>query len=250
MNEQIKFDNNICCDKKAYFFGYVYPQKMVEYKEHKKVADTECRIKFDMGVNDLIKIVDKSPEQKKFLRDYYKYSPLFNSKCTMNILAKYIEDMDFRYRRMPKTGTFDFRCLMSCDVADLDKRKLNQFVRLIKKYIQLTGRTSVNIEYASKYLTEDEKDDMRKVLFDALYEDFKNDALDLSDSCADAVNYIVGAFYATGMKAQKSLLWTSFGDELVENIKANSKHRYRIVENPNGKDYFGKKLTMIDEYQA
>lgn len=223
---------------------------MVEYREHKKVADTECRIKFGMSVNDLIKIVDKSPDQKKFLRDYYKYSPLFNSKCTMNILAKYIEDMDFKYRRMPNTGSFDFRCLMSCDISELNKQKLNKFVTLIKRYIQITKNTSQNIDIASKYLSEDEKEDMRGMLFDSLYEDFRNDSLDLAGSSIEATNYIVAAFYTRDIRGQRSLLWTPFGDEVVANVKANSQHHYRIVENPNGKDYFGKKLTMIDEYQS
>lgn len=61
-NEEIKFDNSICCSKKAYFFGYVYPQKMKEYREHRRCYDDRSRSKFGIGINDLIKIVDKSPE--------------------------------------------------------------------------------------------------------------------------------------------------------------------------------------------
>ena len=45
---------------------------MQEYKNHKRVCDTECMVKFGMGINDLVRIVDKSPEQKAFIRNYYK----------------------------------------------------------------------------------------------------------------------------------------------------------------------------------
>lgn len=136
-NKEIQFQNSICCNKKAYFFGYVYPKKMEEYKAHKRIYDRNCRIMFGMDVNDLIKIVDKSPEQKKFLRDYYRYSPLFNSKCPMNILAKYIEDIDFRYRFSKRKNSFDYTALMSCSVDDIDVVVARRVQRMAKKYSRL-----------------------------------------------------------------------------------------------------------------
>ena len=110
---------------------------MQEYKNHKRVCDTECMVKFGMGINDLVRIVDKSPEQKAFIRNYYRYSPLFNSKCTMNILAKYIEDLDLTQRRNQNRGEFDFRCLMSAPSNSLDKKILSRFQKLLRQYTRL-----------------------------------------------------------------------------------------------------------------
>lgn len=63
------------------------------------------------------------------------------------------------------------------------------------------------------------------------------------------VNYIIYVCYAIDSNCQKSLLWYCFGDIVANNVKNNSKHRYKVVENQNGRDYFGKKMTIIDEYK-
>lgn len=248
-NERIKFENSICCDKKAYFFGYVYPAKMQEYKNHKRVCDTECMVKFGMGINDLVRIVDKSPEQKVFIRNYYKYSPLFNSKCTMNILAKYIEDLDLTQRRNQNRGEFDFRCLMSVTPDSLDKRTLGKFQKLLRQYTRLNRDIMQNISVAAPYLSEDELKEMKSALFDGLYEDFENDCLLIESNIDMCVNYVIYVCYAIDNNCQKSLLWYCFGDAVANNVKNNSRHRYKVVENPNGRDYFGKKMTIIDEYK-
>lgn len=246
-NEKIKFNNSICCDKKAYFFGYVYPVKMQEYKNHRKICNTECLIRFGISFNELLNLKEKTPEQKNFIRNYYRYAPLFNSDCTMNILTRYIEDLDLQYKRGVKNRTFDFRCLMSTDADNLDKKIIYRFRSLIKKYTRFNKDIMRNISISEPYLTDDELKDMKSALFDCLYQDFLLDCLSIEPDVNMCVNYIVYVCYAVDMNCQKSLLWYCFGDTLVDNIKANSNHRYKVVESSDGKEYFGKLVKIIDE---
>jgi hypothetical protein len=248
-NREIQFQNNICCSKKTYFFGYVYPQKMREYKQHKKAYNNMCYIKFGMGINDLIRIVDKSPEQKKLLKEYYQYSPLFNSKCSMNILAKYIEDFDFKYKFAKNTHSFDYTCLMSCDESEINKVTLSEVRTLLKRYTKLSNDITVNLSYLRRYLDADEAEETRGFMFDELYNDFFVDVVRILGNEQTAVNYVVYACYGFKNTYQKSLLWYCLGDYVAENVKNNSKHRYKIVQNDNGKPYFGKNYTLIDEYK-
>lgn len=250
LNKKIAFENSICCDKKAYFFGYVYPKKMTEYRTHKKVCDRESKIKFGIGVNDLIKIVDKSPEQKKFLKDYYRYSPLFNSRCTMNILAKYIEDVDFRYKYNKERRVFDYHCFMTCNESELDKKVINKFNKLLNKYTRLNKDIIVNISTSSVYLDEEEYNEVKTNMFDGLYADFFNDCMSVINNTEQCVNYLIYVCYKLDATCQKSLVWYCFGDDIANNVKKNSNHRYKVVENPNGKEFFGKKFTIVDNYEV
>ena len=247
-NERIKFENSICCSKKTYFFGYVYPQKMVEYKQHKRTYDRNCKRLFGMGINDLIKIVDKSPEQKKFLKSYYNYSPLFNSDSSMNVLCKYIENIDFDAKYSKYKPNFDYSCLMSCGVEDLDKRVLGRVTTLIKKYNAMYRDITRNVQIMSQTLNDDDFEDVRKMMYNSLFEDFSVDVVNVVGDHGNAVDYVVYSMYEKVPSMQKSFLWRCFGDSVVKNIKSNSKHRYYLIEDKNGKEYFGKHYTLIDDY--
>lgn len=220
---------------------------MQEYKNHRSICDTECIIKFGTSLNELINLKEKSEQQKNFIKNYYRYSPLFNSNCTMNILARYIEDLDLQYKRGPKNRTFDFTCLMHSSVDKLNQKTVSRFRNLIKKYTRFNKDIMRNISISQPYLTDEELEDMKSALFDCLYEDFKLDCLSIEQDIRMCVDYIIYVCYFADLKCQKSLLWYCFGDILLDNVKSNSTHRYRIVESKDGKEYFGKLVKIIDE---
>ena len=221
---------------------------MIEYKQHKRTYDRNCKRIFGMGINDLIKIVDKSPEQKKFLKSYYNYSPLFNSDSAMNSLCKYIENIDFDSKYSKYKPYFDYKCLMSCEANELNKNTLNKVCVLIKKYNSMYKDITTNIALISKSVNDEDIEDVRKMMYATLFEDFSNDITFVVGNKGIPVNYVVYAMYEKLKTSQKSFLWRCFGDSLVENIKNNSKHRYYLIEDKNGKEYFGKKYSLIDKY--
>ena len=46
------------------------------------------------------------------------------------------------------------------------------------------------------------------------------------------------------------MLWYCFGDEIFQNIKNKSKHRYKVISNENGSEYFGIRCSLVDEYKG
>lgn len=248
-NRQIAFDNSICCSKKAYFFGYVYPKIMNDYEKHKKIYNNFSYAKFGMSINDLIKIVDKSPEQKNLITNYYRHSPLFNSKSTMNVLCKYIEnyDLDFKYRK-PKSY-FDYNIYMTKDIKTISFDTIASADIKVKYYRSKYHNLLKDLNVDREYLTDEEREEIRKIRLDYFFEEFKNDLLTISSSKEDIINSLIFIFYSR-KNYPVSMLWYCFGDEIFQNIKNKSKHRYKVISNENGSEYFGIKCSLVDEYKG
>ena len=52
---------------------------MDTYKRNKRSYNELSKLTYGMTFGELIELEDKSPEMKKTIRDYYKYTPLFFS---------------------------------------------------------------------------------------------------------------------------------------------------------------------------
>ena len=100
----------------------------------------------------------------------------------------------------------------------------------------------------SQTLNDDDFEDVRKMMYNSLFEDFSVDVVNVVGDHGNTVDYVVYSMYEKVPSMQKSFLWRCFGDSVVKNIKSNSKHRYYLIEDKNGKEYFGKHYTLIDDY--
>lgn len=223
---------------------------MKEYREHRRTYDDRCRVKFGIGINDLIRIVDKSPEQKKLLKDYHNYSPLFNSKSTMNVLCKYIDNMDFDYKYRKDKSAFDYHNFMSINESQLDKSILKSVNKVITRYNRIYKQRSINIKYVAMNLGEDDSKELKSRMFDDIFEDFTSEIVSICGGAVNAVNYMVYCLYNINKTAQMSFLWYCFGEQIVENVKKNSTHRYKLVENESGSEFFGKRFSIVDEWDG
>jgi len=248
-NEEIKFNNSICCNKKTYFFGYVYPAKMVEYRKHKKKYDKICKYRFGISIGDLIRVSNKTESQRKLLKEYYRYSPLLNSKCTMNLLCKYVEDMDYSYRRMPSKKHFDYTIMMSCAPDYLDESKIVSYRKLLKKYGFASSKIMVDIETSTTYSDEMAKKELKSMMFTALMENFMIESHSFDENGAMVANYIIEIYHRDKQEVFGQFMWSCYGDVILQNIKKNSKHNYLLQENPNGKECLGRKFSITDNYK-
>lgn len=242
-NEKIKFENSICCDKKTYFFGYVYPQKMRELKSYKKRYKNLCRMKFGMKLPELQGKEDKTEQEKKFIRDYYKYMPLFNSNCAMNNLAKYIEDFEFSKNKTEKY--FDYSCLMS----DRNREFKPAICKKIKTIIT-DFKTSYAV-YTKSYCYDrdynffsDAAKENRSSYFDELFNNFKEILEEVLSNEEELVDYMIYVYYNQLPSVDRVLLWQVYPDVILNNVKKNSKCHYELEESDDGQDFFGKKFVL------
>ena len=243
-NEEIKFNNSICCDKKTYFFGYVYPKEMARLKHYKKKQGDLCRKNFGCKLKDLKQKQDKTVEEKQFLRNYYKYMPLFNSNCTMNNLARYVEDYEFKENKSSKY--FDYSCLMSNKDREFKKNVCKQIQDVIHKFQRNYPILLKKIGHDRDWGVEDANTlgSDRESFFDGFFDYYKNELMNILSNEEELVDYIVYVYYEQCKSADKSLLWELYSDVVLNNVKNNSNHYYKIVESEDGQEFFGKKFVL------
>lgn len=243
-NEEIKFNNSICCDKKTYFFGYVYPKEMARLKHYKKKQGDLCRKNFGCKLKDLKQKQDKTVEEKQFLRNYYKYIPLFNSNCTMNNLARYVEDYEFKENKSSKY--FDYSCLMSNKDREFKKNICKQIQDVIHKFQHNYPILLKKIGHDRDWGIEDTNTlgSDRESFFDGFFDYYKNELINILSNEEELVDYIIYVYYEQCKSADKSLLWELYSDVVLNNVKNNSDHYYKIVESEDGQEFFGKKFVL------
>lgn len=243
-NEEIKFNNSICCDKKTYFFGYVYPKEMARFKHYKKKQGDLCRKNFGCKLKDLKQKQDKTVEEKQFLRNYYKYMPLFNSNCTMNNLARYVEDYEFKENKSSKY--FDYSCLMSNKDREFKKNICKQIQDVIHKFQRNYPILLKKIGHDRDWGIEDSNTlgSDRESFFDGFFDYYKNELMNILSNEEELVDYIIYVYYEQCKSADKSLLWELYSDVVLNNVKNNSDHYYKIVESVDGQEFFGKKFIL------
>lgn len=243
-NEEIKFSNSICCDKKTYFFGYVYPKEMARLKHYKKKQGDLCRKNFGCKLKDLKQKQDKTVEEKQFLRNYYKYMPLFNSNCTMNNLARYVEDYEFKENKSSKY--FDYSCLMSNKDREFKKNVCKQIQDVIHKFQRNYPILLKKIGHDRDWGVEDANTlgSDRESFFDGFFDYYKNELMNILSNEKELVDYIIYVYYEQCKSADKSLLWELYSDVVLNNVKNNSDHYYKIVESVDGQEFFGKKFIL------
>lgn len=243
-NEEIKFSNSICCDKKTYFFGYVYPKEMARLKHYKKKQGDLCRKNFGCKLKDLKQKQDKTAEEKQFLRSYYKYMPLFNSNCTMNNLARYVEDYEFKENKSSKY--FDYSCLMSNKDREFKKSICKQIQDVIHKFQRNYPILLKKIGHDRDWGIEDANTlgSDKESFFDGFFDYYKNELMNILSNEEELVDYIIYVYYEQCKSADKSLLWELYSDVVLNNVKNNSDHYYKIVESVDGQEFFGKKFIL------
>lgn len=243
-NEEIKFNNSICCDKKTYFFGYVYPKEMARLKQYKSEQRKLCREAFGCKLNDLKQKQDKTVEEKQFIRNYYKYMPLFNSNCTMNILARYVEDYEFKENKSNRY--FDYSCLMSTKDREFKKNVCEQIAKIIRDFQNRYPVILKKVGHERDWGVDDIEtvDSDKELYFDGFFDYYRDELMNILSNEDELVDYIIYTYYEYCKSADKSLLWELYSDNVLNNVKNNSCRYYKIVESEDGQEFFGKKFIL------
>lgn len=245
-NDLIAFNNRIAVDRKAYFFGYVYPNLKAEYDVHVKSYRALCKQLHHSTISQLLSKQDKTKREQQLIRNYYKYMPLLRNNCIMNILAYYIEDIEFD-NKWAKTTTFnfDYNVLLSKYFVPSDKSLLKQIRKLIAEaFCEYNKRMRVlysenDMVYDTEYVESVEQNIFRSVeqrLMDKLYQ--------LSSNKQDISNYVIYCFYNYFDNKPKAWMWEICGNDIIQNLKSKASIMQIPVESEDGVEYLGKKYKL------
>ena len=198
-----------------------------------------------MTLNGIREIEDKSPAMKKLLRDYFRYQPLFNSKCSMNTLARYVEDIQFASVYKKIKSDFDYTILMH-DKDFVPKKsvlkKVSETIFSLNKYYKRTVKDiGISEDVGAQ---EDDNTFESKDGFQYLFESFEERMTEICSNEEELVDYTIYSYYNSYPTYSKMMLWNVYGEQIFKNVKNNSNKYYMLIDDENGTDYFGNKISL------
>lgn len=238
INDKIYFENRICANKKPYFFCYVYPNLMSDYKNFKKEYDAQCKKLFGKKVNDVIYSKDKTNSEKKFAYTYNLRIPVLRNNCIMNILTKYVESCEFDNKWKSPSVKFDYSILKKNVEYNISKSDIKKIEIKCREYDKKYKKHIDDCKKSGEEINRDYLNNIKDNLCNELYNICSN-----TDMLLDC---IIDLYYEKNKN--RFLLWNVFGEEIVSNIKSNSKTITIPIESPDGEEYLGKtyKLKEIE----
>ena len=152
----------------------------------------------------------------------------------MNRLSAYIPDKRISYCKT--VGKFDYRMLMNLDYG-YDIREDNLIVERYKYYNQ-----SQNVLFKTDDDNHASQEDLYMFRFvrDKILEE-------TGEELNFIVNTLVMYLYTVQQNSNKKMLWSSFGDVIVENLKHNVKGKVCSICGKRFEPNSNRQLTCSDE---
>ncbi len=139
-----------------------------------------------------------------------------SNDSTMNRIAAKIPTSRISYCKT--IGKFDYRMLMNLN-SDFS---LSQENEIIKAYDYWQNHQYLFNTISDKVKQEDLE----------MYKYIRQDIINKTNKSLEyIVNTLVAILYTTRPNSTKKMLWSCFGEEIVENLKKNTKHLGKICEN-------------------
>ena len=228
-----EFLNRCLIDRKPYFFKYRYNDTRKEYKAYRSSRDGICRSRFGMGLAELMALPRKTREQAEWLKNYHEFCPVIESNSAMNLVCKYIEQIDFQIsERIKAEGEFDPRIYLSG--AAMLRIALGEKPECYKAvcdcYDQFVREMRVDREQEDSYLAPAQR-------LQRLMRDIDSNPYVITDC-------LVRHLMIENSKRDLDLLWAAYGRYMVRRVTNNRQGAMFPFPDPNGEIvYLGKRYS-------
>lgn len=224
--------NSLVISKKPYFFRYLYPELNKKFKKYESsyniISKDLCGIKF----RKLLAKKDKTEAEKVLVKRYQKFSPLIVSNCTMNILCKEIENIDFDIKY--KAEGINMLPLFEDAGYTIDESKLN----IIRScYRQYNNKKAVKMmEGLLQDIDNEEGKELYYNLVDSVKNDIQQEIFSLRMETPEILFYI-GQLAKEYKKFNWTFVWDILEDYIIEMIPQGN--TYFPIHNEEGVEYLG-----------
>ena len=237
-----ELNNRILLDKHPYFFTHLYSNTKKKYKDHVKKYEILSLQRLGTTLDELKSIKRKNDNQLAFMDEFYRKSPVIESDCVMNKICKRIESVDFEIKNLLKLDKeLDIhKSFMNKDIIfnqDTYKRvkkeysKFNSIIRNEMNNTQSNIKTSYDENIAQDISVVREK--------------LKVELLNVCSNEKVLMNYIIHMFYVDNKNSNKDVMWSLFGDEIVQNLMDEKGSIFIPVKDDDGEiEYLNKKYTV------
>lgn len=226
-----EFNRKIVCDKKPYFFSYVYPTERTKWLKYQKENNTKSLMLFGRELEEIIADIDLSDEEKEFLENYYKRLPLGIAPCTINRICWKIED-EFKNENFNPPLSFDYN-LLKCDKFSYDKDSYKKIETVYKHYLS-ERKILDNICHSDKVSDID-----ILMLKNNLCQRFKRETSLICPNKKVLCNILIDICYSNST-VSKRFVWDMCGDTIVDNLLERHNYTFQYpIKDKNGNFEFG-----------
>ena len=231
---------NILLNRRPYFFKYLYRDSKKDYNKYIEKQETLCIKLFGKPLDTVLNSLNPTLEERKFIEEYYNWSPLIESDSCMNSLCKYVESIDFEIKDKIKTNKnfINFDLYKNSNIIYNDYQK-NLALKALQEYKQLKSREQINKNYNNLYLDNREENNVSSINLEEI-------ALNYISNVEVLTNIYVDYFYKTCPKSNKDILWKYFGKNIVKNIMNNTKDpiTFPIKDSKGTIEYLGENYSL------
>lgn len=229
--------NSLVISKKPYFFRYLYPELNKRYKQYENSYNILSKDVFGIKFKKLLAKKDKTEEEKRLVRRYQKFSPLIVSNCTMNILCKEFENIDFDIKF--KGSNINMLPLFEDEGFTVDLRILETLRGLYRKFnsVKLSKMIENNFRDGAE-------DDIREICFivnNSVQESLKQELFSLGLEPRELMFYI-GQLAKEYSKFNWSFAWNLLEDVIIDLIPEGT--TYAAIRADYGEEYLGDYYTL------
>ena len=213
--KQKEFYNSILCDKKPYFFKYVYKTENKKYNQYYKKVDLRCYSLYNMTLRELLSKEDRTLEQEEFIKNFKDKNGFINTECEMNRICWYIEDVFKDINNKVKDNSkFNYNYFITPNINfnETTYKKISEFlIQFLSKKRNDVGQKNKQLfseeKLSNNSIIDDDKNSWTQTLKNELYQKYCSNGYELT-------NYLIKFFYEDKKNFTKSTLWKICGDIL------------------------------------
>ena len=241
------FNQRLLVDKKPYFFNYVYPDMMKDYKEYIVSSNRKALYQFNLTIEDLLQMEESNElteEQQEFMKYYRLLIPNNCNPCVMNKICWHIEaEFNGYVRKQNKNVPFDHSILKSD--KEYSPASYRRIEALYELYINIVERTKTLHKKYKKLSNEEHTNELMKIKAN-----FKNEALKICSNEEELCNMMIDYCYSKGKS--KKFVWSLFGEQIVKNLLSKKDHTFSILiqDEQGGVSFKGLKFKEIEKRMA
>ncbi len=236
-----KKHNELVISKKPYFFRYLYPKLNQQFKKYEAAYNFMCKDMFGIKLKKLLMKKDKNNEEKKIINRYFKYCPLILSSCTMNILCKEFESIDFdiKFNKNSVSLLPNFNEKFTKDIEKYKKIQL-----LYKKY---NNKKAIKVLHSIlSYEGNVFNEDYYKMIFnitDTIKDEIQNEIF-LLNIQGDEFLFYCHLLSQEYINFNWGFVWDILEEQILNYISQGD--TYAPIRNPYGQEYLGENFILKD----
>ncbi|MEQ6355237.1 hypothetical protein ABNX05_11465 [Lysinibacillus sp. M3] len=237
-----ELNNRILLDKHPYFFMHLYNNTRKKYKDHVKKYEILAMQRLGITLPELKSIKRLNDEQLAFMDEYHRKSPVIESDCVMNKICKRIESVEFDIKKLLKVN----------EELTVHESFINKDIEFNQDTYKKVKKTYSKFNSMIRNEMNNSQDNNRTTYDDSIAQDIniirKQLKVKLHEVCSnntELMNYVVHMFYVDNKNSNKDVMWSLFGDEIVEKLMSEREYIYVPIQDDKGEiEYLNKKYTV------